>query len=205
MIIWEAGLLDGKNAVTDCNAYISNFSYGLRMTDYSIQSVLAGANGIVYWDLDDAMHFMYNEAGNTAKEWGMFSTLASATSAKQEYRPWFHSTVLLTNIFRPGNMVYKASGGKEGVRTLATVSPDRTRGGFVAVNSTRTAVTEDFAIETKVNGSGKLYIYLYNQNSLKLGGDGFVVPNYVIDGSLNAKTSIVIPPSSAVFVSSERI
>ncbi|MCR4725919.1 MAG: hypothetical protein K5753_01705 [Clostridia bacterium] len=205
MIIWEAGLLDGKNVVTDCNAYITSFSYGLRMADYTVQSILSGINGLVYWDLDDAMHFMYNEGGNTPKEWGMFSTLASATSAKQEYRPWFHSTVLLTNLFRPGNTIYRSSSGADGVRTLATVSADRKKGGFVAVNSTRFPVTEEFALEEPVEGSGKLYIYVYSQNTLKLGADGFVVPNYVIDGSLNAKTKIEIPASAVVFVSSERI
>ena len=55
IIIWESGLLDGKNATTDCNSYIANYSYGIRMADFTVQSVLAGVNGICYWDLDDAI------------------------------------------------------------------------------------------------------------------------------------------------------
>ena len=49
--IWEAGLYDGKNAETDSNAYIANYSYGLRMADYTLQCAIAGVNSIVYWGI----------------------------------------------------------------------------------------------------------------------------------------------------------
>ena len=206
MYIWESGLLTGKNDTTDCQALIRNYEYGYFMADYTIQSILGGVNGVVYWDLDDAMHFMYGATGATAKEWGMFSTLASASPAMQEYRPWYHSSVLLTNLFRLGNVLYDAGGLPQGMRVLATVSEDRTKGGYCVLNSTTRPITGEFVLEEEVkNADGKLYIYIYNEANLKLGADGFVVPNYTVDGSLNNKTSITVPAKSFVVVSSERL
>ena len=205
MYIWEAGLLSGKNKTTDCNEFIMNFKYGLRMADYTIQSLNAGVNGIVYWDLDDAMHFMYTETGTNAKEWGMFSTLATADLGKQEYRPWYHSSVLLTNLFRPGNVVYGNKNMPNGVRALATVNADRTQGGIAVVNNSSSKVKQTLVLEETVKTSGKLYIYVYEESQLQIGADGFVTPNYVINGSLNKKLTLEIPAYAMVVVSTERI
>ena len=203
MIIWEAGLLDGKNTTTDCNAYIANYSYGIRMADFTLQSILAGVNGVVYWDLDDAMHYMYTENGMTAKEWGMFSTLNSASALLQEYRPWFHSSVLLTNLLRPGNAVYSTKESSESIRTLATVTKDGLNGGFVAVNRAKEAVTKSFCLQTEVkNDSNKLFVYIFNEQNLRLGSDGFVVPNLVAEGNINDVITMEIPANSMVIVSS---
>lgn len=208
LMIWEAGLLDGKNNVTDCNSYIGNFSYGIRMADYTIQSILAGVNGIVYWDLDDAMHFMYTENGSTPKEWGMFSSLTSASAVKQEYRPWYHSSVLLTNLLKSGNTVLRPTVKEESnsFRSIATVSADGTSGGFVAVNRGITPITKTFCLGEQIKSdSGKLYIYIFNEKNLHLGSDGFVVPNMVIDGSLNNRTTITLPAGSVAVCSSEML
>jgi len=201
VIIWESGLLDGKNAVLDSNGYIANFSYGIRMTDFTLQSLLAGASGICYWDLDDAMHFMYTENGATAKEWGMFSTLATASALKQEIRPWFHSSTLLTNLLLPGNTVYSTADYSETFRALATVSADGKSGGIVAVNRGVTDVEKTFRVQAPIESDGKLYVYVFNEKNLRLGQDGYVVPNAVIDGDLNQNVKLTLPANSAVFVS----
>jgi len=203
--IWESGLLWGKNTDTDCNEYITDYAYGLCMADYTVQAILGGANGVVYWDLDDAMHYMYSEEGNTPKEWGMFSTLATADSDMQEYRPWYHSSVLLTNLLRPGYTIYGKYTGYEAVRAMAAVSPDRKRGGYVVVNNSKDTVKEKMILNDKVDGGDKLYIYYYNEKMLKLGTDGFVEPNYVIDGTLNTELNLEIPGNTLVVVSNERI
>lgn len=206
MLIWEAGLLDGKNTTTDCNAYIGNFSYGIRMADYTLQSVLAGLNGVVYWDLDDAMHFMYTEAGATPKEWGMFSTLNDSTSFKQEYRPWYHSSTLLTNLLDRGARIYKSDYDDASFRTIASIDPDGKNGGIVAVNRHKEAITKSFRIEKKIdNEDGKIYVYVFNETNLRIGADGFVTYNAVIDGSLNDETKIDIPANSMVVLSTRRL
>ena len=201
-IIWEAGLLDGKNVITDCNAYIANYSYGLRMADYTVQSLLSGVSGVCYWDLDDAMHFMYGENGMTAKEWGMFSTLASASPLMQEYRPWFHSSVILTNLLQQGSHIYSPDSEKKDLRVLASVSKDGKNGGVVAVNRGREAVTETFRIERGIESEGKIYVYVFNERDLKLGPDGFVTPNLVVEGNLNDGLKLEIPAGSMAALSS---
>ena len=205
LYIWESGLAWGKINETDCNDYILEYAYGLYMADYTVQAILGGVNGIVYWDLDDAMHYMYNEDGATAKEWGMFSTLATADSDMQEYRPWYHSSVLLTNLLRPGNTIYGKSTGIKGVRALATVSSDRKKGGYVVVNNSSDKVKEKLMLSEKVDAGDKLYIYYYNEKMLRIGENGFVVPNEVIDGTLNTELNLEIPANTMVIVSSERI
>ncbi|MBP5686170.1 MAG: hypothetical protein J6W87_00120, partial [Clostridia bacterium] len=205
-IIWESGLLDGKNAVTDCNSYIANYSYGLRMADFTVQSLLAGANGICYWDLDNAMHFMYNENGMTPKEWGMFSTLSGASPLKQELRPWYHSSTLITNMLKAGSTIYKGSFiENDKFRTLAAVTEDGNCGGIIAVNRDMNPVTKTFTVEKKINGSGKLYIYVFGEKHLQLGSDGTVVPNAVVDGDLNGKVTVEIPAGCVTFISSEKL
>ena len=205
LYIWESGLLWGKDSTTDCNAYIMDYAYGLCMADYTVQAIQGGVNGIVYWDLDDAMHYMYTEEGPTAKEWGMFSTLSTAPSDMQEYRPWYHSSVLLTNLLRPGNTIYGKSTGYSGVRAIATLSADKKQGGYVVVNNSSSNAKVKMKIDQKVKSGKKLYVYYYNEELLRLGSDGFVVPNEVIDASLNTELKIDVPKNTLVVVSSERI
>lgn len=205
LLIWETGLLDGKNVTTDCNSYIANYSYGIRMADLSIQSILAGVSGIAYWDLDDAMHFMYSESGTTPKEWGLFSTLASAPALKQEYRPWFQSTILLTNLLVPGCTVYAPDGeAQENYRTLAAVGADRDFGGAVAVNRGMQARTETFKIGEKIQtDKNEVYVYLFSEQTLRLGSDGLVVPNCKLEGSLNQGIQVEIPANCMAVVSTK--
>lgn len=206
VIIWESGLLDGKNVITDCNSYIANFSYGIRMADFTVQSLLSGVNGVCYWDLDDAMHYMYTETGMTAKEWGMFSTLASASPMKQEVRPWFHSSTLLSNLLTAGSTIYKADEKEdENFRAVASIAGDKKSGGIIAINRAMTSVEKTFRIEDKIDADGKLYVYIFNEGNLKLGGDGYVSPNAVVYGSLNDEITLTIPAGSFAVISSKAL
>ena len=206
VMIWESGLLDGKNVTTDCNSYIANYSYGIRMADFTVQSVLAGVNGVCYWDLDDAMHFMYTESGTTAKEWGMFSTLASASPQKQELRPWFHSSTLISNLLTSGCSIYSAdTEADDGFRTVAAISADKRSGGIIAVNRGLNERTKTFSIEQKLEAGEKLYVYIFNEKNLKLGSDGYVVPNAVLSGTLNDKITLTLPVESVTVVSTKKL
>ena len=205
--IWEAGLLDGKTPM-DCQSLITTANYAVRMTDYTIQALAAGVNGVVYWDFDDAMHFMYQLNTTTPKEWGMFSSLAEASSKMQELRPWYHSTSLLCHLIKKGNKVYSPLQNNtkldETFRSIATINEDGSLGGFVAVNAGRTTARKTFYLDEKVEGD-KLYIYIVNEGSFRLNEEGYVIPNYEIDGSLNKKLTLDIPKSTAVVVSNTRL
>lgn len=206
--VWEAGLLDGKNSATDCQALIRTVDYAVRMGDYTIQCLAGGINSIVYWDFDDGMHFMYSNNQQTPKEWGMFSSLASSSAEKQELRPWFHSSSLLTHMLKEGNRIYSPLQNDPEVcdsfRSIATISPDGKQGGFAAVNSGIKKVTKTFYMEDKVEGD-KLYIYTFCEGEILLGEDGFIKPSKVIDGSLNKKITLDIPYNTMVVVSNERL
>lgn len=205
--VWEAGLRDGKT-VLDCQTLINTASYATRMTDFTIQCLAGGINGVCYWDFDDAMHFMYTQNTMTPKEWGMFSSLAEASSGKQALRPWFHTSSLLCHLFKKGNKIYSPLQNNNELddkfRSLATINQDGTQGGFVAINTGLKQVKKTFYLDDKVEGD-ELYIYFFNENSYKLDADGYIVPNYVIEGSLNKKFTVDIPRSTCVFVSNVRL
>ena len=212
--IWEAGLYDGKNAETDSNAYIANYSYGLRMADYTLQCAIAGVNSIVYWDFDDGMHFMYNADGTmTSKGWGMFSSLSTDSAMKQRLRPWYHSSVLLTNLMRKGSKIIDNPANDPEIdntfRSMAVVGENNTYAGVVAINRGMLPVTKTFRVaeEFLANAAtpNKIYVYIYNEADLKIGEDGFVKENQVLDLSLKDEIEISVPQNSMVILSSKEL
>lgn len=207
MDIWEAGLKDGKT-VLDCQTLITTANYAVRMMDFTLQCLAGGINGMVYWDFDDAMHFMYDNETVTPKEWGMFSSLAEASSGMQELRPWYHSSSLLCHLLKKGNKIYSPLQNHNQVnrtfRSLATISPDGKQGGFVAVNAGLQTEEKTFYMDDIVEGD-KLYVYIFNADNYRLDGEGYIEPNYVIDGSLNKKFTISIPRSTGIVVSNTRL
>ena len=212
--IWEAGLYDGKNAETDSNAYIANYSYGLRMADYTLQCAIAGVNSIVYWDFDDGMHFMYNADGTmTSKGWGMFSSLSTDSAMKQRLRPWYHSSVLLTNLMRKGSKIINNPANDPEVdntfRSMAVVGENNTYAGVVAINRGMLPVTKTFRVAeeflSNATTPNKIYVYIYNEADLKIGEDGFVKENQVLDLSLKDEIEISVPQNSMVILSSKEL
>lgn len=201
LIIWESGLLDGKDPEWDTNVLIDTFGFGVRMADYTMQAIMGGASGVSFWEFDDAMHFLEN---GQMKQYGMFSSLG--TAAQQELRPWFQSSYLLTRLFAPQSKVYGCSLNSEKdttLRALASVSSDGKTGGYCVVNRGYEEAEETFFLPQKVQGE-KLYVYIFGEKDMKLGADGFIVPNYELDGSLNGTLTLKIPAGSAVFVTNTK-
>ena len=60
----------------------------------------------------------------------------------------------------------------------------------------------DFFID---KDSGKIYVYVYNEQQLKLGDDGFVKPNEIIDASLKETIQMEIPNDSLLVLSSKEL
>ena len=208
--IWEAGLFDGKDQATDSNALITNYSYGLRMADYTLQCAIAGVSSIVYWDFDDGMHFMYLSDGTmTSKGWGMFSSLSTDSAAKQRLRPWYHSSVLLTNLMRKGSKVIDSGLNNPETdnkfRSMGIIGPNASYAGVVAINRDGLPVTKTFRIADNFSESGKVYLYVYNEGELKLGEDGFVRENKVLDASLKNQVEVEVPASSMVILSTKEL
>ena len=208
--IWEAGLYDGKDATTDSNALIANFSYGLRMADYTLQCAISGVSSIVYWDFDDGMHFMPLEDGTScSKGWGMFSSLGSDSATKQRLRPWYHSSTLLTNLMRKGSRILDSGVNDPEIdknfRSMGVIGPNQEYAGIVAINRDVQPVAKTFRLAEDFTDSNKVYVYIYNENELKLGDDGFVMENQVLDISLKNQVEISVPNNSMVILSSKEL
>ena len=138
----------------------------------------------------------------------MFSSLGSASALKQQLRPWYHSSTLLINLLRRHNIIFDSgdngSDKNPTLRSIATISNDRNLAGVLFSN---TDVINDkkvkFVIDEKYNNNEKLYIYIFNEKSALIGDNGFIMPNQVVDGSLNNINEITIPASSFVVISNQ--
>jgi hypothetical protein len=179
------------------------------MADFTIQTALGGFNSVTYWDFDDGMNFMYSSGTAVAKKWGMFSSLTSDQAYDQELRPWFHSSCLLTHLMAPGSKIYGNAVNSRDVdpdfRCLGVINSAGTGGGIVAVNRGTSSVTKRFLVSPAIQGASKLYIYLFGEGLIKLGSDGFILPNYTIDGSLNKWLEATIPANVLLVVSTEAL
>ena len=60
-----------------------------------------------------------------------------------------------------------------------------------------------FVMDEKYNNDEKLYVYIFNEKSSLIGCDGFIKPNYEIEGSLNKINEITVPASSFVVISNQ--
>ena len=197
LVIWECGLQDGTTDDMYESEVIDTFEYGLRMTDLTVQSLLGGANGISYWELDDGAHF--TEKG-TNTVWGMFSSLGN--SYKRELRPWYQSSMLTLNILRKSNKVYGYF--DESFRAISSVSQDEKSAGIICLNRAKSEITKKMKIEGVKNGE-KLYFYFFNEKNTLLNEDGFIMPNIVVDGNFDKGVNVTIPADCALFITNSEI
>ena len=75
----------------------------------------------------------------------------------------------------------------------------------MAINRGMQPVTKTFRIADEFKDSNKIYVYIYNENELKIGEDGFVQVNQVLDASLKDQIEISVPNSSMVILSSKEL
>lgn len=197
LVIWESGLLDGTTEDMYEHELIDTYDYGLRVTDLALQSLLGGANGISFWELDDAAHFT---PMGTNTVWGMFSSLGN--SYKRELRPWYHSSMLTLNILRKGNKTYGY--GEENFRAVSSVSQDGQQAGIVCVNRNKTDIIKKMKIEGMGKGE-KLYFYFFNEDNAMLNEQGYIVPNAVVDGNFEKGVNVTIPANCVLFVTNTQL
>ncbi|MCQ3035867.1 MAG: hypothetical protein MJ248_06635, partial [Bacilli bacterium] len=85
-----------------------------------------------------------------------------------------------------------------------TTNQDNTQAGFMCVNQGTKAVEKTFRFDNKIEGE-KLYIYQFSDKNYKLDEEGFIAPNYVIDGSLNKQLKLTINAHELMVVSTEKL
>lgn len=198
--MWEAGLFDGKTAANN-QMRIHSHEYGVVMTDYTIQTLMAGFSSVVYWQFDDAMHF--NAEGGTFL-WGMFNSIG--TAEEYQLRPWYHAMSLFTRCIQKDMTIMSGGLTDENFRAIAGVSKDKTKASIIGVNEGEQETTKTFKINGTLKAGKDVYVYVFNENDLKLDSNGYVMPNKVFNGvALNKNISITIPPKSAIFITTEKL
>ena len=90
-------------------------------------------------------------------------------------------------------------------RCMGVIGPQNAFAGVVAINRGMLPATKTFRITEEYTDSNKIYVYIYNDNELQLGDDGFVKANQVIDGSLRDQIEISIPANTMVILSSKEL
>ena len=132
---------------------------------------------------------------------------------KQRLRPWYHSSVLLTNLMRKGSKIIDTEANNPEVdstfRSMGVVGELNTYAGVVAVNRGMEPVTKTFRFSEEFLSNAinpnKIYVYIYNESELKIGEDGFVKENQVLDLSLKDQIEVTIPNGSMVILSSKEL
>ena len=87
---------------------------------------------------------------------------------------------------------------------MGVVGPNDQYAGIVAVNRGM-ETTKTFRMADNFTDSGKIYLYVYNDSELKLGEDGFVKENAVLQMSLKDQIQITVPGNSMVILSSKEL
>ena len=90
-------------------------------------------------------------------------------------------------------------------RSMGVIGPEDNYAGIVAINRSMSSVKKTFRIAEDFADSEKIYVYIYNENELKLGEDGFVRENLVMDASLKDQVEIDVPGNSMVILSSKEL
>jgi hypothetical protein len=83
--------------------------YAVDVADATIQAMLAGCGGVVYWDLDDAMYNSDAMASKKLKKWGFWNIIGKEAYGRPEdedIRPWFYTASLLCRYFPSGSEIH---------------------------------------------------------------------------------------------------
>ncbi len=115
---------DDPHSGVDSNMRVYDFDYGVDMVDAAIQCMNYGVDGLIVWDLDDAMHTSGDTGDTTAlKRWGFWNILGTEITnnpADEQIRPWFYPWSWICRYFPKGATIVKSDTmGIEGIRMVA--------------------------------------------------------------------------------------
>lgn len=96
-------------ASDDSQMFVYDAFYGVDIADAIIQNINAGYNGVILWNLDDAM---YDNGNNKLKRWGFWNILGAekfGNANDENIRPWFFPVSLLCRYMPKDAYAYKAN------------------------------------------------------------------------------------------------
>jgi hypothetical protein len=180
----------------DSNMFVYDYFYGLDVADALIQAMNVGYEGVVAWDLDDAMH-TEGDLGDKhhLKRWGMWNSLGTELCGNPEdeaLRPWFYTWSLLCRFFPSGSHLATV--------TLPTGCPVRILAGqkgeaFSIALLNNTDKPSQVRLRGCFLGETECHRYLYQEGHLHTDSDGFPIP---VEPSrkVSSKTILEVAPHS---------
>ncbi|MBB3698244.1 hypothetical protein KMW28_17200 [Flammeovirga yaeyamensis] len=165
----EAAKKDGYASIYDSQMAVYTYQYGVDMADAVIQLMNAGAQGMIAWDLDDAMHTK-DDLGKVdqLKRWGCWNILGTELIDRPEdenIRPWFYPWSWLCKYFPKGTDIHTMDTQlPEGIRmTAGKINDDYS---ILMVNNSDTL--QNIAVSAPIQKSVKLKQLQYTADDYKL-------------------------------------
>jgi len=199
----EAGIGGDAAQSTDNQIQRYDFSYGVWMADYAIQSINAGQAGLIAWDMDDAMHTYGSYGAAGLKGWGFWNSLAGCKGYPGDdfkLRPWFYTWSLLCRLFPSGSqtlMVKNIDGSA--CRVAGVRLPDGKGFSFTVVNESTTP--RNITLQVPGVGQAALYEYRYFAGEQAVDKDGFPVTSTTHQNAdLESGLNVQLPGEGVVFL-----
>lgn len=168
----EAGIDDGNTG--DNQIHRAGFEYGVWMADYAAQSLRAGQAGLIFWCLDDAMHFGGSHGKLGLKGWGFWNTLAGSEGyAEEEFqlRPVYYTWSLASRLFPSGSStILVPPSGDSAVRVAAATPPG---GGISVMLVNQSAEMKRVRLWVPGLPDAPLARYVYRRENRMVDGNGF--------------------------------
>ena len=187
--IYESGISDGIVSGQG-QTKIKTYDYVLGMTDMTIQAVLAGVDGMLYWALDSKMH----QVNGVDSDFGMIN------SQTKELRPWYYSSTLISRCLPKGCKIFQGEDYKN-VRSIYSINDKQTYA--IGVNREDEAKSIKFQINSDTDAI-KVYIYLLNEQDVFLNDNKQIIPSLILDKSFKDGIELTVPKQSSVIISTEQ-
>jgi hypothetical protein len=184
--IYECGINDGKVEGVG-QTRINTYGFALEMADLTLQTILSGCDGIIYWSLDAKMH----QKDGTDIDFGLLN------SATREKRPWFYSSALLSRCLQKNTAVYPGA-NEENFRMIYAEN-----GGDAFAVAVNRGEERRFEFKFSKGDKKELYLYIFNEKDVFISQDGKVLYSEKIKSSLKNGVTVDVPPESIVVLSTK--
>lgn len=218
MIMGELGMkydanseLDKKNQMRikndpftadDSNMMIYDAFFAVDVADAVLQNISAGYNGVVLWNMDDAM---YDDGNDLLKRWGFWNILGEEKFGgieDESIRPWFYTLSLLCRYIPQGATIYKVElPNKKGVQAIAAEKDGKYT--FVITNSHAVSYSLNLKMMNGIRiENADIYTYSSDEGAKFKGAvdeKGFAIPASTTTLDLNNGNSYPIAVSGNSF------